>query len=294
MGKTHTWLESSPRRLKATTATNEARQSEALSFPYAQCLCDLVDHSIPIWERVEGLYHETGETSGHLPDCPQLGALLNKANRKRKSPGRPTSYLVLEQEAEKSMAEVHKKTARRKRKEAKRIGDAKARTESMKAVKQALSPYAQCRCDFLSDSGEEAVRGEARTMRHAHTDGSITFHLPNCLTGRFDYTTPRKSHTSLPKSTPYIDLEAEEETMEIRKRSKHRRRQPPKSAAYVDLETEEEEEGEYGLASPPATRYDPRTIASDFLRVIGEHPDLPPLNARMDGFPTKKKGRASK
>lgn len=63
------------------------------------------------------------------------------------------------------------------------------------------------------------------------------FHLPNCLTGRFDYTTPRKPHISLPKSTPYIDLEEEEETMDIRKRSKHNRRQPPKSAAYIDLET---------------------------------------------------------
>ncbi len=163
------------------------------------------------------------------------------------------------------MLEIRKEIARRKRKEAKRIRDAKARTETMKAIKPALSPYTQCHCDLFSDSEEEAVRGEARTMRHAHTDRSITFHLPNCLTGRFDYTTPREPHISLPKSTPYIDLEEEEETMEIRKRSKRSRRQPPKSAAYVDLEAEEEEEGGYGIASPPATRYDPRTIASDFL-----------------------------
>lgn len=57
---------------------------------------------------------------------------------------------------------------------------------------------------------------------------------------------------------------------------------------------QEEEERGYGIASPPATRYDPRTIASDFLRVLGEHPGLPPLNARMEGFSTKRKGRASK
>ena len=30
-------------------------------------------------------------------------------------------------------------------------------------------------------------------------------------------------------------------------------------------------------------RYDPRTIASDILRVLGEHPYLPPLNAHMEG-----------
>ena len=294
MGKTLPWLKSSRRRLKATTATDEARHSEALFVPYAQCMCDLADHSFSSRERIEGLYHENGETSSHLPDCPQLRTSLTKTNRKRKSLGGPTSYLVLEQEAEKSMPKIRKETARHKRKEVDRIRDAKARTETMKAVKPALSPYAQCHCDLYSDSEEEAVREEARTMRHAHTDGSITSHLPNCLTGRFDYTTPRKPHISLPEFTPYIDLEEEEETMEIRKRSKHSRRQPPKSAAYVDLEEEEEEAGGYGTASPPATRYDPRTIASDFLRVLGEHPALPPLNARMEGFSTERKGRASK
>ena len=32
-----------------------------------------------------------------------------------------------------------------------------------------------------------------------------------------------------------------------------------------------------------AANYDPRTIVSDILRVLGEHPTLPPLNAHMEG-----------
>ena len=44
----------------------------------------------------------------------------------------------------------------------------------MKAVKPALSPYAHCYCDLFSDSEEEVVRGEARTMHHTLTDGPIS------------------------------------------------------------------------------------------------------------------------
>ena len=90
-------------------------------------------------------------------------------------------------------------------------------------------------------------------MHHTHTDGSISFHLPNCLAGRFDYTTPHKPHTSPPKSASYIDLEEKEKTKKIRKISKHPRAQP-KSAAYIDSKVEEEE-GEDRRASPPAKRY---------------------------------------
>ncbi len=52
---------------------------------------------------------------------------------------------------------------------------------------------------------------------------------------------------------------------------------PEESGTYVDEEEEEQEEDQVSI------RYDLRTIASDFLRAIGEHPTLPPLNAHMEG-----------
>lgn len=44
-----------------------------------------------------------------------------------------------------------------------------------------------------------------------------------------------------------------------------------------------EEEDEEGDDVPNTLQYDPRTIASDLLRVLGEHPTLPPLNAHLQG-----------
>ena len=286
-------LKSLPGRQQPATSKVEARQSEALFFPYAQCTCDLADHSFFPPEWFEDLYHDNGQTSSHIQDCHQLGTFLPQTTRKGKSPGGLASYPLPEKEREKSKVDMRKGTARRQRKEAQRIRDAEARTEAGKAVKPTLNPYAQCHCDLFSDSDEDVVR-----MRHTHTDGSISFHLPNCLTGRFDYTTLHKPHISPPKSASYIDLEEKEKNKKVRNNLKHPRDQP-KSAAYIDSEEEEEEEkeeekGEDGRASPPAKRYESRTIGSDFLRVIGEHPYLPPLNAHVEGFPPKMKGRASK
>ena len=72
---------------------------------------------------------------------------------------------------------------------------------------------------------------------------------------------------------------------------------PPKKAssqvkpeAYIDLEGEEEAEAAEPM-SPPARRYDPMTIASDFLRVVGQHPYLPPLSSHLEGSYTKNRGR---
>lgn len=60
---------------------------------------------------------------------------------------------------------------------------------------------------------------------------------------------------------------------------------PANSAAHIDVDGEEEEEEKEedgGNKSPAAPRYDPRTIASDVLRLLGEHPTLPLLNAHME------------
>lgn len=53
---------------------------------------------------------------------------------------------------------------------------------------------------------------------------------------------------------------------------------PANSGASIEHEWEkQEEEAEYPI------QFNPSTIASDFLRAIGEHPTLPPLNAHMEG-----------
>ena len=295
MGKALPRPLSSPRRPKVTAARVEARQSEEIDLPYAQCMCDLETSYggtplPPEWSV--RLYNSNVETTGHLPHCPQLRTVPSKMSRKHNNSDRPASYLDIEEEAEKLMADTRTKDARCQRKEAKRIRDAEARAEAMRSIKLPHDPYAQCSCgEADSDSEEDFYRQAARTIRHTHSDGTVSVHLPDCLTGRNDHITP---HPAPPKSTSYIDFEEQELSTEIRKKKKHSRRQPPKSAAYIDLEEEEEEEGEHGRASPPVKRYDRRTIASDFLRVIGQHPYLPPLNAHVEGFPTKKKGRASK
>lgn len=120
-------LKSSPRRGQVATPRVEARQLETFFFPYAQCSCDLADDFFPHPEWFEDLYHENGVTSSHLQDCPQLGTLLPKVNRKRKSPGDPASYLIPEEEEQSSKAGIRRETARRQLKEARRIQDAKAR-----------------------------------------------------------------------------------------------------------------------------------------------------------------------
>ncbi|CAD6587470.1 MAG: hypothetical protein ASARMPREDX12_002855 [Alectoria sarmentosa] len=357
-------------------ATRRIESSPPFSVPYAQCMCDLTntDGGTPLpKEWFVPLLHENGETSEHLPKCPQLRTGRSKTTKKRKSSGGPASYLDLEEEeAVNTKAGSRKEYAWYQRKEAKRIRHAAARAEAMKAAYRDLDPLAKfyC-CDTLSDSEDEAVCEEAGTMRQVQIDKPIAFHNPTCLTGRFDHVTPRKSRPSPPKPTPYTDLEEEEKTAEVRKKRKYTRRQrkeakrlqeipepntrveaertifnayaecscdlddtkdysltslwqvthedgttshhlvtcaelvnpaqaprktrktPAKSAAYIDLEGEEEERVD-GLASPPAKHYNPRTIASDFLRAIGEHPYLPPLNAHMEGVLTKMKGRALK
>ncbi|CAD6591227.1 MAG: hypothetical protein ASARMPRED_005271 [Alectoria sarmentosa] len=50
------------------------------------------------------------------------------------------------------------------------------------------------------------------------------------------------------------------------------------SAPYVDQENDEQEEEDDG-----PIQYNTRTIASDILQVLGEHPMLPPLNAHTEG-----------
>ena len=126
------------------------------------------------------------------------------------------------------------------------------------------------------------MREQSRIFRHGYTGGS-SVHSPRCQKGQLEYTTPRGPKLSPPKSTSYIDLE-EKETTGSRKKKKRAARQPPKSKAYIDLEDEDEEKDQ-GSGSAPAIRYDPKTIASDFLRVIGKHPHLPPLNAHMKQLP---------
>ncbi|CAF9921386.1 hypothetical protein IMSHALPRED_005172 [Imshaugia aleurites] len=291
MGKTLPRPLSSPRRPKVTAARVEARQSEEIDLPYAQCMCDLETSYggtplPPEWSA--RLYNSNVETTGHLPHCPQLRTVPSKMSRKHNNSDRPASYLDIEEEAGKLKADTRKKDARRQRKEAKRIRDAEARAEAMRSVKLPHDPYDEAH----SDSEEDFYRQAARTIRRTHSDGTVAVHLPNCLTSRSDYITPRRPHLAPPKSPSYVDFEDKEIRTEIWKKTKHPRRQPPKSAAYVDLEEDEEEGGGHGRASPPVIRYDCRTIASDFLRVIGKHPYLPPLNAHVEGFPTKKKGRA--
>lgn len=268
--------------------------------PYVQGMDDLAD--LPDYykgtplppEQFVRLHHDNGKTSEHLPECPQLHTARSETSGKPKNHNRQASYTDLEEEAEKSKAYTRKGHARRQRKEARRIGEAEAKAEAMKAVRQASNRYAQCYCcDALSVYEDYAVREEARTVCLTHTDGTVSFHLPNCLTGRSDDTTPRKLYTSPPKPTPSFRLEEVEEKREVRKKEKNPRRQPPKSAAYIDSDGEQEGK-EAGAASPAAKRYDPRTIASDILRAIGEHPNLPPLNAHLEGFPTKMKGRAAR
>ncbi|KAF6227596.1 hypothetical protein HO173_012125 [Letharia columbiana] len=58
---------------------------------------------------------------------------------------------------------------------------------------------------------------------------------------------------------------------------------PSNSAAYLDLEEGEQGVEQEAEAAVPI-RYDPTTLASDFLRAIGEHPTLPALNAHMEGI----------
>ena len=222
-------------------------------------------------ERFVPLNHDNGKTSSHLPECPQLHTENSKTSEKAGSHKTQASYLDDEEE-EKSKAYIRKENARRQRKEARKIRDAKAKAEAIQAVKLASHGHAQCHCyDALSDSGEDAVREEAETVCHTHTDGTASFHLPSCLTRRSVTT-----HKTYP-----------------RKKTNSSRRDPPKLVAYIFSEGEEEGE-EAGPASPSTKIYDPTTIASDFLRAIGKHPYLPPLNAHMQGYPTKMKGRAAK
>lgn len=254
----------SPRRDQVAIPRVEARQFETSFFPYAHCSCDLVDHEFFPPEWFEDLYHENGVISSHLQDCPQLGFLVPKANRKREDPDPLGTYLALTEEAQRPKAGMQRRiqeAARRERKEERRLQAAKAKAEALRDVKPAFNRDDHCYCDdALSDSGADAVREGARTICHTHTNGGVSVHLPKRLTGRSDYTATRKLHTSPLKSVPYIDLEKREDITRVRKKSKVLRRQP-KSEAYIDLE-EEEERKEAGPASPAAKRYDPRTIAS--------------------------------
>ena len=59
----------------------------------------------------------------------------------------------------------------------------------------------------------------------------------------------------------------------------NRVRDSPATFAVHSDEEEEEQQEEDRVHVP--FQYDPRTIASDILRVLGEHPTLPPLNAHL-------------
>lgn len=87
------------------------------------------------------------------------------------------------------------------------------------AVNPARNPFAQCCCcDMLSDSEDEAVSEEARVMCHTRVDGSTTFHLPNCLTGRSNYTGPANPTPANPSLHPTSTLKKKK-----RRREGHRR-----------------------------------------------------------------------
>ena len=261
--------------------------------PYRQSNDDLVDlkdyhKGAPL--PPERFVPPNHEASGHLLECPQLLTVQSKTSKKARSPNKQASYLNVKEEKENAKAHKRKENARRQRKEARRIRDAEAKEEARIAVKLAAHRPAQCQCyDALSDSEEDVVREEAKTVRHTHTDGTTSFHLPNCLTEQS--ATIRKIYTYTPKPPPSIGRE-KKGTEKAQMKTKSTSRKPPKSAAYIFSDGEEEGE-EAGPASPAAKRYNSRTIASDILRAIGQHPYLPPLNAHIEGYPTKGKGRAT-
>lgn len=302
------------RRRPVAKSLIEASQPEAIFFPYSQCMCDLANSIYNPYvqsnddlvdldnyysgaplppERLIPLNHDNGVTSDHLPECPQLHIVYSKTSKKASRHGRQASYPDSEEEKENFKAHIRKENARRQRKKTRRNQDAEAKAEARIAVKLASKPLAQCHChEALSDSEENAVREEARTVGHTHTDGTTTFHLPDCVKRRSDHTTTRNIYTSPAKPVPSLSRE-EKEIAKARKKADPTGRKPPKSAAYIFSDGEEEGQGAE-VASPAAKRYDPRTIASDILRAIGHHPYLPPLNAHVEGYPTKKKGRAAK
>ena len=276
MKKAPTLPKNAPRRSKVKTASFEESESKGIYFPFAQCLCDLDDS-------------DAGKTLDHAPTCPQLHL----------SPYHFPAYPEFEGDAAsprerrgKDESNKRKGTIRRRQKEEKRLRDIEARLETLKAAKRATDPYAQCHYgDALSDSEEDAFREQSRIFHHGCI-GGCSVHGPGCRKDRLDCTMPRGLKLSPPKSTPYINLE-EKETTGSRRKKKRTARQPPKSKQYIDLE-DEDEEGDQGSGSAPAIRYDPKTIVSDFLRVIGKHPHLPLLNAHMEELPTSTKSRSFK
>ena len=262
-----------PRRSKVKTARFEKSESEEIYFPFAQCLCDLEDSF----------------TGGHAPTCPQLHLSPYRLAAYPKSEG---NAAVPRGRREKYEFDKRKGIIRRRQKENKRLRDIEARLKTLKAAQRADDPDAQCHCgDGFSDSEEDTLREQSRIFHNGYT-GGCSVHGPRCRKGRLDYTTPRGPKLSPPKSKSYIDPE-EKETTGSRRKKKHTARQPTKSKEYIDLEDEDEEEDQ-GSGSAPAIRYDPKTIVSDFLRAIGKHPHLPPLNAHMEDLPTNTKSRSSK
>ena len=279
-----------PRRSKAKTPRYEDNESEEIYFPYAQCLCDL-------YESDDGTRLDL--TLGHVSTCPQLRLDSSKPTKTFKSPSNLSVYPEFEGDAQPHKgrrrtydSDKRKEIIRRRQKEERRLRDVEARLETLKAAQRPSDPYAQCHCgDALSDSEEDALREQSRIFYHGYTDGD-SIHSPRCRKGRLDYIMPRGPNLSPPKSTSYIDLD-ETETIGSGRKKKRTARQPPKSKEYIDLEDEDEEEYQ-GSGSTPAIRYDPKTIASDFLRAIGKHPHLPPLNAHMERFSTNTTSRSSK
>ena len=213
MVKPSTKPESSPRRRQVATVQVEAKQP--ISNPFEQCPCtlDIDSH----YTHSSWLYHEDGSNSVHLPSCPLLRAERLKTSQKRKSQSKSAPSLDLEEDEEKDFrhtVDIRNGNTRRQRKEAKRAREAGVRAEAMIVVQTGLDQLAQCYCyGPLSDSEDEVARDEMRTIKHTHTNGSTSLHLPNCPVGRSDSAVPRRSRTSLPKSTPYIDLEETEEEM---------------------------------------------------------------------------------
>lgn len=274
-----------PRRSKVKTVRLRDSESEEIDFPYAHCLCD---------------FDESGDgmTRGHVSTCPQLRLVSSKPTMSLQSLNSPVAYPEFEVDApapkrrrEKYVLDKRKETNRRRQREEKRLRDIEARLETLKAAKRVTDPYAQCHCgDALNDSEEEALREHSRIFHHGYT-GGCSVHGPHFRKGPLDYTTPRRPKLSPPNSTSYIDPK-EKETTGSRRNKKRTTPQPPKSKEYIDLEDEDEEEN-HGSVSVPATRYNLKTIASDFLRAIGKHPHLPPLNAHMEDFLANTKGRSS-
>lgn len=232
--------------------------------PHAQCYCydelsDSEDEANREALRIIRHKHIDGSTICHLPSCLTIRSDYVTPGQLLIKPTEPASYIDLEEEQGMTQVRKKRKYTRRQPKAAKVLHEIPEPNAKPEAVKPMSDPYAICLCDEYETDGESLTR----TRRVMHEDGTESHHLASCA-----------EFVTLPETS----RKTQEKTV--------------KSAAYIDLEAEGNEEGTEPT-SPPAIQYDSRTIASDFLRAIGKHPHLPPLNGHMEGFSAKRQVRAS-